>query len=60
MDGHDLIVADGRFGDKPEARRQDLQSYPHRLQLATRFSDVDMMGHINNVATLRYCSPRAT
>jgi len=43
------------FGGKPEARRQDLQSHPHRLQLATRFSDVDMMGHINNVATLRYC-----
>jgi acyl-CoA thioester hydrolase len=40
---------------KPETRRQDLQSYPHRLQLATRFSDVDMMGHLNNVATLRYC-----
>jgi acyl-CoA thioester hydrolase len=45
----------GPFGDKPPAPRQDLASYPHRLQLATRFSDVDMMGHINNVAMLRYC-----
>jgi acyl-CoA thioesterase FadM len=43
------------FSDKPEAHRQDLGSYPHRLQLATRFSDVDIMAHINNVAMLRYC-----
>jgi acyl-CoA thioesterase FadM len=43
------------FSDRSEAHRQDLQSYPHRLHLATRFSDVDIMAHINNVAMLRYC-----
>lgn len=50
-----LPGAEGTFGGKPSAPRQDLASYPHRLQLATRFSDIDMMGHINNVAMLRYC-----
>jgi acyl-CoA thioester hydrolase len=43
------------FGPRPDSARQDLETYPHRLELSTRFSDVDMMGHINNVAALRYC-----
>ena len=42
------------FGAKPETG-QDPASYAHRLEWPTRFSDTDAMGHLNNVALIRYC-----
>lgn len=30
--------------------RLDPASYPHRIAIQTRFQDVDMLGHLNNVA----------
>lgn len=35
---------------KPTPSRLDLQGYPSRVELAARFSDVDMFRHLNNVA----------
>jgi acyl-CoA thioester hydrolase len=43
------------FSSKPSADSQKLESYPHRCELTTRFTDTDAMGHLNNVALLRYC-----
>ncbi len=34
---------------KPNPRRFDLAIYPHRLELHTRFADVDPQWHLNNV-----------
>jgi acyl-CoA thioester hydrolase len=42
------------FGGKPETARK-LENYAHHLELPTRFSDTDAMGHLNNVALIRYC-----
>ena len=42
------------FGAKPETV-QNPERYAHRLQWPTRFSDTDAMGHLNNVALIRYC-----
>ncbi len=35
---------------RPEAWRLDPASYPHREAIQTRFQDLDVLGHINNVA----------
>ena len=39
---------------KPNPRRLDLSIYPHRFQIATRFSDVDPQWHLNNVRLMEY------
>jgi acyl-CoA thioester hydrolase len=39
---------------KPNPRRLDLSIYPHRFQVATRFSDVDPQWHLNNVRLMEY------
>lgn len=39
---------------KPNPRRLDLGVYPHRFQVATRFSDVDPQWHLNNVRLMEY------
>jgi len=33
-----------------DAWRLDPAAYPHRVTVQTRFQDVDMLGHVNNVA----------
>ena len=35
---------------RPEAWRLDPASYPHHDVIQTRFQDLDVLGHINNVA----------
>jgi acyl-CoA thioester hydrolase len=40
---------------KPAEDRQRLDYYTHRIEFPTRFSDTDAIGHLNNVAHLRYC-----
>ncbi|MDO9367799.1 MAG: acyl-CoA thioesterase [Sphingopyxis sp.] len=35
---------------KPESWRLDAASYPARIELQTRFQDMDINGHLNNVA----------
>jgi len=35
---------------RPPAWRHDAGSYPHRAAVQTRFQDMDVLGHINNVA----------
>ena len=35
---------------KPESWRLDAASYPVHLDLQTRFQDMDINGHLNNVA----------
>ncbi len=35
---------------KPQSWQTDIESYPFAHPTETRFSDVDMLGHINNVA----------
>ena len=35
---------------RPEAWRQDRRSYPFSTSVAPRFNDMDILGHINNVA----------
>jgi acyl-CoA thioester hydrolase len=35
---------------KPTPERQTLASYPHKVEIPARFSDVDMFRHLNNVA----------
>lgn len=35
---------------KPESWRLDAASYPARIDLQTRFQDMDINGHLNNVA----------
>jgi acyl-CoA thioester hydrolase len=40
---------------KPGSERRDLAHYRHHLSLPTRFSDTDLVGHLNNVSLLRYC-----
>ncbi len=35
---------------RPEAWRLDAASYPHHAAVQTRFQDLDVLGHINNVA----------
>ena len=35
---------------KPESWRLDAASYPVRIELQTRFQDMDINGHLNNVA----------
>ena len=35
---------------RPDPARLDPARYPHRETIPTRFSDLDPMGHINNVA----------
>lgn len=39
---------------RPTPQRLELDRYPHQLELDTRFSDTDLIGHINNVSILRY------
>jgi acyl-CoA thioester hydrolase len=39
---------------KPSPERRQLERYAHRVEFATRFSDTDALGHLNNVAHLRY------
>ena len=34
---------------KPKPLRLDLSTYPHRLDMSTRFADVDPQWHLNNV-----------
>lgn len=38
---------------KADPRRRDLASYPASLALETRFGDMDVNGHLNNVAFAR-------
>ena len=35
---------------KPESWRTDPASYPYTALISTRFADMDVLGHINNVA----------
>jgi len=35
---------------KPEAWRRDLAAYPFKVAIPTRWADLDMLGHINNVS----------
>ncbi len=35
---------------RPTPDRLDLARYPHRAAIQTRFQDLDILGHINNVA----------
>ena len=35
---------------RPEAWRLDPATYPHRTAIQTRFQDLDVLGHLNNVA----------
>lgn len=35
---------------KPQSWRLDPANYPHRETIQTRFQDLDVLGHINNVA----------
>ena len=35
---------------RPEAWRLDPASYPHSEPIQTRFQDLDVLGHLNNVA----------
>jgi acyl-CoA thioester hydrolase len=44
-----------RAPPKPAAERRQRAHYAHQLSLATRFSDTDLLGHLNNVSLLRYC-----
>lgn len=39
---------------RPGPERRRLSHYSHSLTLPTRFSDTDAIGHLNNVALLRY------
>lgn len=34
---------------KPNPRRRQLDIYPHRIEMQTRFADVDPQKHLNNV-----------
>ncbi|OYW21856.1 MAG: thioesterase, partial [Sphingomonas sp. 12-62-6] len=34
---------------RPEAWRLSAEAYPHREIIQTRFQDLDVLGHINNV-----------
>lgn len=35
---------------RPSPAQRDPDNYPHSLEVQSRYSDVDSMGHINNVA----------
>ncbi|MBA3896583.1 MAG: acyl-CoA thioesterase [Sphingomonadaceae bacterium] len=35
---------------KPEGWRRDLAAYPFKTDVPTRWADLDMLGHINNVS----------
>lgn len=35
---------------RPEAWRLDRAAYPHHASVQTRFQDLDVLGHLNNVA----------
>ncbi len=35
---------------KPEDWRRDIASYPFKVPIPTRWADLDMLGHINNVS----------
>ena len=35
---------------KPEAWRLDIEAYPFKVEIATRWADLDLLGHINNVS----------
>ncbi|MCC6920758.1 MAG: acyl-CoA thioesterase [Alphaproteobacteria bacterium] len=39
---------------KPEPARLDLSIYPHTLEITTRFGDMDINHHLNNVAYARF------
>ena len=39
---------------KPNPRRFDIDVYPNRFDIATRFSDVDSQSHLNNVRLMEY------
>jgi acyl-CoA thioester hydrolase len=43
-----------RAPPKPGPERRQIAHYPHQLSLPTRFSDTDLLGHLNNVSLLRY------
>jgi acyl-CoA thioester hydrolase len=34
---------------KPQADRLDISVYPHKVEIQTRFADVDLQRHLNNV-----------
>jgi acyl-CoA thioester hydrolase len=35
---------------RPDPRRLDPAAYPHQCAIQTRFQDLDVLGHVNNVA----------
>ena len=35
---------------KPERWRLDIEAYPFKTEIATRWADLDLLGHINNVS----------
>jgi acyl-CoA thioester hydrolase len=39
---------------KPNPRRLDLGIYPHQLEIAARFSDIDVQRHLNNVRLMEF------
>jgi len=40
---------------RPDALRLKPESYRFHLQMPTRFGDLDIRGHINNVSIVQYC-----
>jgi acyl-CoA thioester hydrolase len=40
--------------NRPDPSRLKPETYPFRLQMATRFGDLDIRGHINNVSIVQY------
>jgi acyl-CoA thioester hydrolase len=45
---------------KPHSNRFDLALYPHRVEIQTRFADVDPLWHVNNVRLLELCQEGRT
>lgn len=39
---------------KPNPRRLDPAIYPHKIEITTRFGDMDIARHLNNVAIARF------
>ncbi|HTE40156.1 MAG TPA: acyl-CoA thioesterase [Steroidobacteraceae bacterium] len=40
--------------NRPDPTRLKLEPYPFRLQMQSRFGDLDIRGHINNVSIVQY------
>jgi acyl-CoA thioester hydrolase len=42
------------MSNRPEPNRLQLETYRYRMEMQTRFGDLDIRGHINNVSIVQY------